>query len=168
MVSKNLYLILHNIRSLYNVGSMFRTADAAGVSKIFLTGYTGAPQDKLGNARKGIHKVALGAENAVPWEGRIDLPRLIEKLRKEKIFILALEQVPKAFNYEKVDAYFRKRKIVKKFSSIALLVGNEVRGISPRILKKCNAITEIPMRGKKESLNVSVAAGIALFKLREI
>lgn len=150
------------------MGSMFRTADAAGVSKIFLTGYTGTPQDKLGNARKGIHKVALGAENAVPWERRADLPRLIEKLRKEKIFILALERSPKALDYEKVGAYFRKQKIFKKSLGIVLLAGNEVRGLSPQILKKCDAIIEIPMRGKKESLNVSVAAGIALFKLREI
>lgn len=149
------------------MGSMFRTADAAGVSKIFLTGYTGAPQDRLGNARKGIHKVALGAENSVPWERRADLPSLIEKLRREKVFILALEQSPKSFNYEKAESYLRKRKIANKFFGIALLVGNEVRGLSPQILKKCDAIMEIPMRGKKESLNVSVAAGIAIFKLRE-
>lgn len=167
MVPRGLYLILHNIRSLYNVGAMFRTADAAGVSGIFLTGYTGAPEDKLGNARKSIHKVALGAENSVSWERRRDLPRLIEKLRKEKIFVLALEQSPKSFDYAKADVFLRRKRIAK-YSGIALIVGNEVRGLSPQIWKKCDAVMKITMRGKKESLNVSVAAGIALFKLREI
>ena len=140
-----IYLILHNVRSLYNVGSIFRTADAAGVSKIFLTGYTPEPASKT----------ALGAEKYVPWKKVSNIQRLTNKLKKEKVKIIALEQAKGALDC---------RKFKPKFP-VALVLGNEVRGLSKSLLKKCDKIIQIPMRGKKESLNVSVAAGIALFSL---
>ena len=173
-----IYLILHNIRSAHNVGSIFRTADAAGVSKIYLGGYTPTPSqsvirptldprlfarefssgcmtDWLGNEK--ISKTALGAEKYVPWEQHKQTWRLLEKLRKEGIKIIALEQAPDAIDYIKLKPEF----------PLALVLGNEVGGLSKQILKYCNQIIEIPMYGKKESLNVSVAAGIALFKIIE-
>ncbi len=154
-MKKKIFLILHNVRSLHNVGAIFRTADGAGVSKIYLTGYTPTPVDIFGKTRKEIKKTALGAEKTVAWEKYKDIGKLISKLKKEKIKIIALEQSPEAINYKKLKPKY----------PIALILGNEVRGISKQILNKCNSVIEIPMRGKKESLNVSVAAGVALFEL---
>jgi len=151
------FLILHNIRSLYNVGSIFRTADAAGVSKIFLTGYTPSPRDVFGNFRKEISKTALGAEKYMPWQKMSDIGGLTEELNGKKVQIVALEQSEKSIDYRKFRPRF----------PIALILGNEVRGISPALLKKCDKIIEIPMRGRKESLNVAVSAGVALFRILE-
>lgn len=156
--NKDIYLILHNIRSLHNVGSIFRTADAAGVKKIFLSGYTGLPVDRFGKFRPEVQKVALGAEQSIGWEYCRDIGKLITKLKKlhrPVVHIAALEQSSEAIDYKKYKPRF----------PMALIVGNEVRGISKTILKKCDTIIEIPMKGKKESLNVSVAAGIILFEL---
>ncbi|MBI4059759.1 RNA methyltransferase [Candidatus Giovannonibacteria bacterium] len=139
-----IYLILHNVRSLYTVGSIFRTADAAGVSKIFLTGYTPEPAPKT----------ALGAEKYVPWEKMLNT-QCLTLLKKNKVQVVALEQAKGAADY---------RKFKPKFP-MALILGNEVRGLSPPLLKKCDKIIYIPMRGRKESLNVSVACGVALFSL---
>lgn len=151
----NVSLILHDIRSAHNVGSIFRTADAAGVSKIFLTGYTPTPLDRFERPRKDISKVSLGAEKTISWEQEKDIAALIERLRKEKVQIVALEQSEKSVEYTTFTPAI----------PFALIVGNEVGGVSPDILKLCDAVIEIPMKGKKESLNVSVAAGIALFEL---
>lgn len=152
------FLILHNIRSGHNVGSIFRTADGAGVKKIFLTGYTPKPVDEFGRARQEIHKTALGAEKFVEWEHCRDIAKLIHKLRNfyygNHISIVGLEQSKKAIDYKKFKPKF----------PLALIIGNEVRGLSKQILKKCDAVIKIPMRGKKESLNVSVAAGIAIYE----
>lgn len=150
-----IFLILHNVRSLYNVGSVFRTAECAGVSKIYLTGYTPSPADVFGKYRKELSKVALGAEKIVPWEKRGSIAKLIKNLKKEKIKIIAVEQSVQAIDY---------RKFKPKFP-LALILGNEVRGLSKSILQKCDTIIEIPLYGKKESLNVAVAAGVALFGL---
>lgn len=147
-------LALHNIRSTHNVGSIFRTADAAGVSKIYLCGLTPAPTDRFGRIRKDIAKSALGAEKTVVWESVADIRSLVEKLKKEKVKIIGLEQDSKSVNYKKI-------KFVK---NTLIILGNEVDGIEKEILKACDEIIEIPMKGKKESLNVSVAAGIVLFK----
>lgn len=147
--------IFHNIRSLHNVGSMFRTADAAGVGKIYLTGYTPLPADAFGNTRAEITKTALGAEHVVPWEQKKDIGALLSSLRKQGIYIIGLEQHARAVDYRRV----------KPKKSWALVVGNEVRGLSKAVLQKCDIIAEIPMRGKKESLNVSVAFGVALFAM---
>lgn len=152
---QGIFLILHNIRSIHNVGSIFRTADAAGVTKVYLTGYTPAPIDRFGRARKDFAKVSLGAEQSVPWETRKDIFALLRELKTRGVQIIALEQNARAILYTKVRVKF----------PTALLVGSETEGVPQSILKHCAAIAEIPMRGTKESLNVSVAAGIALFQL---
>ncbi len=152
--------ILHNIRSLHNVGSMFRTADGAGVAKIYLIGYTPAPTDIFGKPRPEISKTALGAEKSVPWESKRDIGKLIADLKKQGFLILTLEQAKNSIPYNKLK--------LKAGAKVALIAGNEVRGVAPSILKKCDKILEIPMRGKKESLNVSVAFGIAVFQIRSI
>lgn len=148
-------IILHNIRSVENVGAMFRTADAAGIDKIYLTGYTPTPLDRFGGKRKDLAKSALGAEEFVPWESRKSLPALMRSLRRGKYLIIAVEQDKKSTDYKKV----------KLKNKNAFIVGAEVTGIPKRILEKCDIIAEIPMRGKKESLNVSVALGVALFRI---
>jgi 23S rRNA (guanosine2251-2'-O)-methyltransferase len=150
-------LVLHNIRSVHNVGSIFRTADAAGVKKIILSGYTPTPLDRFRRERKDLSKVSLGAEKTVPWEQIKNPYTAISSLQTEGFFVLALEQDKAATSL--FDFKSPKRK------SLALVIGNEVRGLSKALCTKCDAILEIPMRGKKESLNVSVAAGVALFVL---
>ena len=145
-------LILHDIRSVHNVGSIFRTADAGGVKKIYLTGYTPAPVDRFGRARKDFTKVSLGAERTVEWEA-VALKPLLVKLKKSGVQVVAVEQDKHSVDYRG----FRPQK------SVALILGNETEGIARTILKRCDAIVEIPMHGVKESLNVSVAAGIVLF-----
>jgi|SRR6185437_10299742 len=150
-----LVCVLHNIRSVHNVGSIFRTADAAGVSKIILTGYTPTPLDRFGRERKDLAKVALGAEKTMPWAYIKNPPAAIKKLQEEGFDVIALEQDPRA---ENIFAFIPKH-------NIALVLGNEVRGVSNALLAKCDHIVEIPMHGKKESLNVAVAAGVALFTL---
>lgn len=153
-----LILILHNIRSAHNVGSIFRTADAAGVAKIYLMGFTPAPLDRFGRVNKEIAKTALGAENSVSWEKVANFNSLLRHLKPETYKLIALEQFPRAVDYRKI----------KLAGPTAIILGNEVRGLSPAILKQCDVIAEIPMRGKKESLNVSVACGIFLFHLFDI
>jgi tRNA G18 (ribose-2'-O)-methylase SpoU len=151
---RKLFVIAHNIRSLHNVGSIFRTADSSGVSKLYLTGYSGAPVGK--NADK-IHKVALGAEQFVPWEQSKSLVRLVTKLRKDGVRIVALENNA---NYKIIPL----QKYKPKFP-MALILGEETKGHTKKILDSVDDIIEIPMHGQKESLNVSVATGIALFAL---
>jgi 23S rRNA (guanosine2251-2'-O)-methyltransferase len=147
--NKKVVVVCHNIRSAFNIGSIFRTADGAGVAKIYLTGYSPAPP------HSGISKTALGAEKIVPWEKFSKIDLAIKNLRKDNFEIVALEQDEKSVSLEKY----------KMKKNIALILGNEVRGLSPAILGKCDTIIEIPMRGKKESLNVSVAFGIAAYFL---
>src|SRR3989344_8623851 len=152
MSSRNSFnvVILHNIRSAENVGAMFRTCDAAGVDKIYLAGYTPAPIDRFGRKRKDIAKSALGAEGFVEWESKKSLPALISKLKNENFQIIAIEQDRYSVDYKRV-------KLEKKN---AFIMGAEVSGIPKNILKKCDVIAEIPMRGQKESLNVSVKLGV--------
>jgi tRNA G18 (ribose-2'-O)-methylase SpoU len=151
-------VILHNIRSLHNVGSIFRTADAAGVEKLYLCGITPRPIDEFGKFRPQIVKVALGAEKTVPWEKCSSASRLIGKLKKDGYKIFAIEQSKKSIPYYKMSAFPGE-------SGVAVVVGNEIKGLPAAILKKADKILEIPMRGKKESLNVAVAFGIVVFGL---
>lgn len=137
------------------MGSIFRTADAAGVEKIFLVGYTPTPLDRFGTSRKDFAKVSLGAEQTIPWVQVKTLSSAIKQIKKADYTVAAVEQ-------DKNSTPLFKFKTPKK---LALVLGNEVRGLSKPSLKLCDAIVEIPMRGKKESLNVSVAAGIAMFSL---
>jgi len=149
---------MHNIRSAENVGAMFRTADAAGVNKIYLTGYTPAPLDRFGRKRGDLAKSALGAEEYVKWESKKSLPAVIRRLRRGKFLIIGIEQDKKSVDYKKV----------KLKNKNAFIVGAEVTGLPKSILKKCDIIAEIPMHGKKESLNVSVALGIVLFRICDL
>jgi len=156
---KEFYVICDNIRSLENIGSIFRTSDALGVSKIFLCGISGRPPHHK------ISKTALGAEKTIPFEYCRQTSRLIDKLKnppadsgQKKIQIVALEQDKKAIIYDKFKPRF----------PLALIVGNEVKGISKKILRKSDKIIFLPMQGKKESLNVSVAFGIAGYHIINI
>ncbi len=154
----NITLILHNIRSVHNVGSIFRTADAAGVSNIILSGYTPTSIDRFGMPRKDFIKVSLGAENTVKWSQIKRLAPTLEKLKKDGHLLLAIEQDKRSISL------FAWRPTDPK-QPLAIILGNERRGISKTILDKTDVILEIPMHGKKESLNVSVAAGVALFQV---
>lgn len=153
-----LSVILHNIRSAHNVGAIFRTADALGVSQIYLSGYTPLPVDRFDRPRKDIAKAALGAELSVHWEYAVSLDRLIDRLKHESVDLVAIEQDPHAVDYKEVKIKGR----------TAFLVGSEVEGLSEDVLERCDVIAEIPMHGTKESLNVSVAFGVALFRMLNI
>lgn len=155
---KKVNLILHNIRSAHNIGSIFRTADAVGVSKIFITGYSPSPLDKFGRSVKEIAKTALGAEKDIPWEYEKNASKVIKKLKAEKFQIIAIEQSKNSQDYKKVKPKF----------PVAFILGNEVKGISKPLLESCDVIAEIPMIGNKESLNVAVSAGVALFRILNI
>jgi len=148
-------VLLHNIRSAFNVGSIFRTSDAAGGSKVFLSGYTPRPIDKFNRVQPAITKTALGADKYIPWEYEKDPYRIIAKLRAEGWHIVAVEQDIESIDYRKF----------KPKNKTLFIFGNEVRGISSALRKKCDVTLEIPMRGKKESLNVAVTAGIILFSV---
>lgn len=146
-------ILLHDIRSAHNVGSIFRTADAAGVGKIFLTGYTPTPVDRFGRPHKEIGKTALGGELSVGWKYRASPVPVISGLKRAGWRIVAVEQDPRAIDYRSLSIE----------CPTLFILGNEVRGISKSLRNRADVIVEIPMRGKKESLNVSVAAGIVLF-----
>ncbi|MFA6424097.1 MAG: RNA methyltransferase [Candidatus Magasanikbacteria bacterium] len=140
-------IILPNIRSAHNVGAMFRTADGAGVDKIYLTGYTPCPPHPR------LDKVSLGAEKWVPWEYTKQTGRLLKKLKEDGYNIVALEQTPKSVNIYEWEPKF----------PLALIVGNEKTGVTKSLLKYCDKDIELDMKGKKKSLNVSVAAGITMY-----
>ena len=154
-MKREVAVILHNIRSIHNVGSAFRTSDAAGISCLYLTGYTPTPLDRFNRPRKDLAKVALGAEKNLTWEHAEDIFDLISKLKKQNYTIIAIEQNKNSVDYKSVLLPERS----------ALIFGAEVEGLSQEVLKACDIIAEIPMAGKKESLNVSVALGIALFRM---
>lgn len=143
-------LLAHNIRSLWNVGSFFRSADCFGVEKIYLSGYTGTPP------RREISKTAIGAEKWIPWEYVEDPQCTINRLREDGYAIVGLEITENSINISNF----------KPQDKTCLLLGNEVLGLSKELLTFCDDVVHIPMQGKKESLNVSVAAGIALHTLR--
>ncbi|HVW66126.1 MAG TPA: RNA methyltransferase [Candidatus Peribacteraceae bacterium] len=150
MKNRNIRFLAHNVRSLWNVGSFFRTSDAMGVEKIYLTGYTGVPP------RREITKVAIGAEEFVEWEQFQDPLEILRKLKDDGWQLVALELTKDA-----VDI-----KDYKPTDRVCLIVGHELTGVPDDILALCDDVVFIPMLGKKESLNVAVAAGIALHRLR--
>ena len=151
-------LVIDNARSRHNVGSIFRTADCAGVSKLYLCGTTPTPLDKYGREVKEIAKTALGAEKSVEWEYAKNTGAAVCKLKRDGYQIIAIEQSRDSVDYKKVKAG----------SKVAFVVGYEVEGVAKNILRLCDIVAEIPMHGSKESLNVSVAAGIALFRILNI
>jgi tRNA G18 (ribose-2'-O)-methylase SpoU len=147
-----MYIILHNIRSAYNVGAIFRTADATAVKKIFLTGYTPTPTDRFGRVQEEIKKTSLGASETISWE-QGDIVEVINKLKLKGVTVVAVEQDKKSIPLRD----FRTPK------QVAYIFGNEVEGVTKDVLEQTDTIVAIPMLGKKESLNVSVAAGIVLY-----
>jgi len=155
-----LVVVAHNIRSVHNVGSIFRTADAVGAEKIYLCGITPSPLDRFKEVRADFAKVALGAERSVSWESAKTTAGVIKQLKKDGYEILALEQSKRSVPY--YDYALR----LGADARVALVLGNEVKGLSPALLRSVDCILEIPMLGKKESLNVAVAFGIVAFGLR--
>jgi len=158
MKKREVIVILDNIRSTFNVGSIFRTADALGINQIILGGTTPTPVDRFGRERKDIAKVSLGAEKSVVWKHETDVLKVVKKLKKEGYQIIAVEQAENSLDYKKV-------KIKNK---VAFVMGAEVEGVAKNILKSADVIVEIPMLGQKESLNVSVSFGVALFRILNI
>lgn len=155
--SCEIILILPDIRSVHNVGSIFRTADAFGVSKIIISGYTPSPIDRFGRERSDVAKSALGAQNTVKWEYVDNIIEYIEDRKVDGYNICSLEQSPDSV---RLSEYTKKGKVV-------LVVGNEITGVDKEILDISDQILEIPMLGQKESMNVSVSTGIALYQLRK-
>ncbi len=145
------YLILDNIRSVHNVGAMFRTADAVRVKKTYLCGITAHPP------RTDLEKTALRTIEHVPWEYVSSTKLIVKKLKTEGIFIVALEQTDESKDYNKF----------KYNKPIAIVVGNEVEGIEDEVLKLCDDAIEIPMHGTANSLNVTTAVGVILYKTIE-
>lgn len=161
---KQVIIICHNLRSTHNVGSILRSCDGFGATKVFFTGYTPFPFDSNDTSRlphiaqkldKQISKTALGAEKTVPWERSQELEPVLQSLQSDGYTIVALEQAPTSIPLNAYDA----------LDKLALIVGREVEGVEPEVLALCDDIVEIPMVGKKESFNVSVAAAIALYQL---
>jgi tRNA G18 (ribose-2'-O)-methylase SpoU len=143
---------------------MFRTADAAGIDKIYLTGYTPTPLDRFGRKRKDLAKSALGAEEYVNWEYKKLVCPVIAKLKRDGFQIIAIEQDEKSVDYKNLRLRGGQANAHARAGQ-AFIVGTEVTGIPKNVLEKCDVIAEIPMKGKKESLNVSVALGVALFRI---
>ncbi len=148
-----LYVVLDNIRSMYNVGSIFRTSDSIMIQKLFLTGYTPTPE------KKEVKKTALGATESVYWEYRKDPISLIKELKLQGIKICALEITDSSIPYTNIK---------KSDFPLCLVVGNEITGIQNEVLKECDFAIELPMYGIKHSLNVAVAYGIAVYEIRKI
>lgn len=158
-------LVAVDVRSSHNVGSFFRTCDGLGVDAVYLTGITPYPSGQEADGRlphiaqkveKDIHKTALGAEKTLPWHYHTNTMHLLESLREDGWTLYALEQAPSSIQLTSVDVP----------EKVALIVGNEVDGLPKDVLNYVDEIVEIDMIGEKESFNVSVAAGIGLFWLR--
>ncbi len=147
------YVILNSIRSSYNVGSIFRTSDGAMIKKLFLCGYSPHPP------HKEILKTALGSTESVEWEYVKEAKGVIQKLKSNGITVCALEQTDKSIQYHDIS---------KTDFPLAVIVGNEISGVSQDLIDLCDFSIEIPQYGIKQSLNVAVAYGISIFELRKI
>lgn len=150
---RSIKILVHNIRSLHNVGSIFRSADAFGISEIVLSGYTATPP------RSDINKTAIGAEEFVDWTHFESGIEAIESLRKDGYYIVGLEQTTESTPLPEFD--------VQAHDKICLVLGNEVTGIDEEVLPLIHEFVAIPQYGHKHSLNVSVAAGVVLYGLLE-
>ena len=148
-VKNPLIVILDNIRSLNNVGSVFRTADAFLIEKIYLCGITAVPP------HKDIHKTALGATESVDWEYQKEIVSLIKKLQEKGTKVFAIEQTDGAMSLENFE--------VNKDHKYAFVLGNEVKGVSQEAVSQCDSVIEIPQEGTKHSLNIAVASGVVLW-----
>jgi tRNA G18 (ribose-2'-O)-methylase SpoU len=148
-------ILLENIRSAYNVGAIFRSADGAGVEQVYLAGYTPKPIDRFGRVQSEIKKTSLGASETIAWEwvAEPDVVHFLQQQQQAGVVVVALEQTDGSMP-------------LKDFTvptQVLYVVGNEVDGVSPAVLSVADEVVEIPMLGMKESLNVSVAASILLY-----
>jgi len=159
MAKKGFCVVLHDVRSAHNTGSIFRTADAAGASKIYCCGITPTPLDRFGTVRADFAKVSLGAERSVEWEHCDDPARALDALKKEGYAIFAVEQSKQSI------PYFALPEKEMRGGRFCLVMGNEVKGVPPALLALADRVLEIPMKGNKESLNVAVAFGVVAFGL---
>lgn len=148
-MKKDVYVLAHNIRSLHNVGSIFRTCDGAGVKKLYLTGYSGVPP------RKEITKTALGSDDSVAWEYHKDSVSVVKRLKEDGVQIVALEKNKKSADISQFKPKY----------PVCMIIGNEIDGVEDELLKLSDHVVHIPMCGIKESLNVSVAFGIGIYQL---
>lgn len=146
-------VILHNIRSLHNVGSMFRSSDAFGISELILSGYTPLPP------RSEITKTAIGAEEFVQWSNWDNLEEMVQSLKNDGYTLIGLEQTDKSIALPDFDA--------KAYDKICLVMGNEITGIDDQLIPHIKEFISIPQYGQKHSLNVSVAAGVMLYAMLE-
>ena len=154
-MKQDVRVILHNIRSAHNVGSIFRTADALGITRVYISGFTPAPKDRFQRPVKEITKTALGAEEVIPWEILDDVLGRIDELKREGFAVVGVEQDVRAIDYKTYTAP----------AQVLILVGSEVDGLAQELRDTCDVLIAIPMKGTKESLNVSVAFGVALFRI---
>lgn len=154
-LNKDVVVLLDNVRSVHNVGAIFRTADALGINKIFLCGITPTPIDRFGRERNDLHKSALGAEKSISWEQHSSTFACVEQLKKEGYTVVCVEQAKNSVDY----------KTVIPKNKTCFVFGNEVEGISEEVLGFADQVAEIAMMGEKESLNVSVTFGIVMFRM---
>lgn len=155
---KQTILVLDNIRSVHNVGAMFRTSEAAGVDEILLVGITPTPVDRFGRSRSDLAKAAVGAEQMVPWKQFTETSEAIAYLQEMGTDIVSLEITDHSIDYKTVPT-------PDELMPFALVVGNENTGVSEEWLNASDLVCHIPMVGEKESLNVSTSCGIALFRI---
>ena len=161
---RSIVVIAHNLRSAHNVGSLLRTSEGLGVSKVYLTGYTPYPQSKSDErlphiakkVNKMVSKTALGAENQIKWSNRQDVLEVITQLKKDGYKVIGLEQTPKSISLPKFEPP----------EKIAIILGREVEGLEKDIINQCDGAIEIPMFGMKESFNVVQAAAMAIYHCR--
>ena len=153
-----LFLVLEDIRSIYNVGAIFRTADATAVDMIYLCGHTPGPLDRFGRPVAALHKTALGAEQTVPYQQLSSAAAVVRALKADGVKAYAIEQTANATDL--VSAKFFADQ------AVAFVLGSEVPGVSTAVLAEVDQVLAIPMWGTKESLNVSVAAGVVLYQFR--
>ncbi len=155
--TRELYLVLENIRSAHNVGAIFRTADGAGVTKIFLTGYTPAPIDRFGRVQSEISKTSLGASTYIPWESVTNIIETITQLQQTGVRVVSVEQSDQSVDYQTVS----------NTMPTAYVFGNEVEGVSVETIQASDCVVDIAMSGQKESLNVATTVGVICFAHRD-
>lgn len=149
------FVILHDVRSSHNVGAIFRTADAAGVSAVYLCGYTPAPIDRFGRLNEKLAKTALGAATTMTWEHHADTLALLTQLKSEGVFVVVVEQTEQSVSLFAAN--------VPDNRPVAFVLGNEVLGVPEEVCVAADLVIELPMLGQKESLNVAVTTGIVLY-----
>ncbi len=152
-------VLLCDIRSAHNAGAIMRTAETLGISEIIFGGYTPGPEDRFRRPCQEFIKASLGAEKSISWRWCENYVKELDLLKKKGAYLVAVEQSPHAVDYKKIKLSTR---------PTVIILGNEVTGLSYKVLEKVDVVAEIPMRGRKESLNVSVAAGIVLYRFFDL